>query len=197
MPLVVPGSPIGALELVRLGAQGFTDEEVTVFQVLAGQAEVAIQASLLVTEERKRHRFTEVLVDAAAALNEARTLEDVMRRTAEAAVDAVNVNCAALYLYDDDGENTAAWHSIHPDGEHDYTTFAKLSAREVPIEREILQTRRPVVRQRLAELHAERPELNTPGQRGGAVIPLRVGDRVQGVLYIWDGCRAWFAGPRV
>ena len=186
MPLVVPGSPIGALELVRLGAQGFTDEEVTVFQVLSGQAEVAIQASLLVTEERKRHRFTKVLVDAAAALNEANTLEEVMRGATEAAADAVSVSRAALYLYDDTGEHTAAWHSIHLDDEHDFAEFAKLSPRDVPVEREILQTCRPVVRERLAALHAERPDLNSPQQRGGAAIPLHVGDRVQGVLYIWE-----------
>ncbi len=186
MPLVVTGSPLGALDLVRFGNEGFSDEEVTVFQVLAGQAEVAIQASLLFAEERKRQRFGSVLVEAAAALNRATTQAEVMRHLAVSAAAAVGADRSTLYLYDDTGNATSAWYSLKHEHTDAYAVFAAMSPRDVPIEREILATKRPVFGARLAALLAEQPNLNPSGQRGGAAIPLRVGDRVQGALYLWE-----------
>lgn len=190
MPLVVTGSAIGVIDLVRLGNCAFSADELTIFQVLAGQAEVAVHASLLFAEERRRQRFASVLVEAAGALNRATTQMEVTRHLAESAAAAVAADRAMLCLYDDDAASTIAWYSLSTDHSSDFADFARMSPRDVPIERRVLATGRPVVGDQLATLLAERPDLNPSQQRGGAAVPLRVGNRIQGVLYIWDSAAA-------
>lgn len=184
-PLTVGDEMLGMMLLYRSADDRFTEDDCSLFRVLAGQAGVAIHASLLLDEERRRRLHATVLVNTAATVNRAGRLGQLVHDLSAAAATAVNVDRCSLYLYNESATRTIVSTIYGGDATASDDEFAALPPSEIPVERELLRMGAPITGDLLHQLLAERPELNTSGQRGGAAIPLTVQWRVQGAMYVW------------
>ena len=181
-PLSVRGEVAATIILARSSERRFSDEDFALFQVIAGQASVALQASLILDEERRRRRQATVLVEVAAALNQAGTIEQLAEQIATAAAAAVGAEHSALYLFDAEATSTIAAfrYGLPP------SATAQLSPRDVAVERELIATGKLITGKRLSELVRLQPEIHDSSYQSGTVLPLLLHGYVRGALYVWS-----------
>ena len=178
---------IGGIVLVRWSDERFGTEDLAIFQVLAGQAGIALHTALQFEEERRRRRHATALVQVSAALNAAGTIADLGRELVRNAAEAVGADRCALFVYDADATRTVDWAHVGYPSDEAVAVLADQGPLDIPVERELIATGRPVTGARLRHLLTGRPHADGFGVRGGAVVPLRIRGAVQGALYVWAG----------
>ncbi len=181
-PLRVRGEVTATIILARSSDQRFSDDDFELFQVLAGQASVALQASLILDEEQRRRRHATTLVEVAAALNRAATIEQLSEQIATAAARAVGVDRSSLYLYDEEASRTISSCQFG----FPRTASNDMPPRDIDVERELIAIGRLLTGERLSELVRLQPEVHGTAYRRGAALPILLHGRVRGTLYVWS-----------
>lgn len=78
LPLEVGGALLGALDIQSDHLAAFTDDDVRVFQSLAGQVAIAVENAARYQEEHSRRLLTETLYEVSRALSQTLDLEEVL-----------------------------------------------------------------------------------------------------------------------
>gem|GEM_PF-6285840 len=179
-PLQAAGQPIGVIVLGRTGTFRFGQADLEVFRILAAQAGVALQTSLLIEKERRRRRQAAALVEIVASLNRSLTLNDIAQSLTAGITAAVGVDRSVLWVYDETLSRTiiAVRYFGDRDGEELYDTYANAthsaSPYRFPVEREIMTSGEVFHGERLERLFGNQRHEHWDGQRGGAVIPVTI-----------------------
>jgi len=101
LPIVVGAQPWGVLLLLAPGRRPPAPEVLATLESMAEQVGVALGRAGLVAEAREKARRLEALTRLAATLAASMSLDDVLQRVVDAAVDAFGATEARVWLADD------------------------------------------------------------------------------------------------
>ena len=184
-PLRAFGAPVGVLAVVDRGTP-FTDEDVRLLEGLADTAALAIHNARLHEEERRRGEENRALLAAAEALTSTLDPAEVMQRIAAAARELTGAEGAALTMYaGEERERTQVMAAVG--------IMAPLQGVSVPsgasVTRMVADAGTPRSME-VAALPREMPSramLLSVGAEHAAMVPLRAGDEVVGILAVVNG----------
>ncbi len=100
VPLLARERLVGVLTLVHSVPDAFTDEHLELMQAIADQAGVAVLNARLYTESQRQARVMTALAESAASINTSLRMEDVLQRILNQAMQALQVETAAVALTD-------------------------------------------------------------------------------------------------
>lgn len=103
VPLHAKGEVLGALFAVTRGHRRFTDQDVQLLTSIGHQIGIAIENARLFEGERWRRQQATLLAEMARLTSSTLDLDQVLRLTAEYAVDALKVDHCLICLYDESG----------------------------------------------------------------------------------------------
>jgi GAF domain-containing protein len=140
-------------------------------------------------------RQTAVLLKVASALNEVDSLDALMPTIAEAA-EAIGVDRASVYAYDESRTRTVAsgLYGV-TDPPPSLSFLADMTPAEVPAEAEVIRTGRPLYRTHETPFPDPVP---APDWRSDLLVPLVADGVTQGVLYVRQtDAERWFVPDEV
>lgn len=100
VPLLAREQLVGVLTLVHSIPNAFNEEHLELMQAIADQAGVAVLNARLYTESQRQARVMTALAESAAAINTSLRMEDVLQRILNQAMQALQVETAAVALTD-------------------------------------------------------------------------------------------------
>jgi NtrC-family two-component system sensor histidine kinase KinB len=100
VPLLAREKLVGVLTLVHSLPNAFNDEHLELMQAIADQAGVAVLNARLYTESQRQARVMTALAEGAASINTSLRMEDVLQRILNQAMQALQVETAAVALTD-------------------------------------------------------------------------------------------------
>jgi GAF domain-containing protein/HAMP domain-containing protein len=101
VPLSSKGKVLGTLFVITYGYREFTDEDVQLLSSIGHQIGVAIDNAHLFEAERRRRQEATLLTEIAKLVSGTLNLDEVLRLTAECAVDVFDIDCCCVFLYDE------------------------------------------------------------------------------------------------
>lgn len=100
VPLLAREKLVGVLTLVHSIPNAFNEEHLELMQAIADQAGVAVLNARLYTESQRQARVMTALAESAAAINTSLRMEEVLQRILNQAMQAMQVETAAVALTD-------------------------------------------------------------------------------------------------
>jgi signal transduction histidine kinase len=185
VPLLAFGAPMGVLAVVDRQTP-FTAEDVRLLEGLADTAALAIHNARVHAAERRRGDENRALLAASEALLSTLDAGEVMGRIASVARDLTGADGAALTMYaGEQGERTQIMAAVG--------RLAPLAGVSVPTPGSVTRmaeasdAARTLVVDELPEDVPSRALLRSVGAHSVAVVPLRAGDEVVGILAVANG----------
>ena len=176
---------IGALAVGRPAGPSLNDEEVRLAQAFADQAAATLENARLYEEAERRRREAEVVADLARAINASLDLDTVLQRAAEGARELCQSDVAAIGLWEPDSETVVFRYWV---GARSDTYRAVCVTPGKGAGGQVLLTRRPFrTDDYAADPRIARDYVAAVGQEGVVamlVVPIRLGDRVEGLLHV-------------
>jgi GAF domain-containing protein/CheY-like chemotaxis protein len=105
LPIPVSGRTWGVMALISREPREFDTDEVTLLLAVAHQVGAAVGRAALFAEARENSRRFETLTRLAQTLTATLSLDDVLQRVVDAAVELFASSVARLWLVDDDGRH--------------------------------------------------------------------------------------------
>ncbi len=192
LPLMVGGRVTGVLTIAgRPEGAGFSDEEVAFLSTLGGSLGLALENARLFRQLQLRVRMLERLIDVGRVLSGSLDADRVIESAVASIRHALGVECCVLWLLDEDTGELVMKGSTGV-GPKLGAEAVRVSPQATLLEK-VLETGEPTM--------VEDVKLNTSGRqlpwcpadmRAVAVVPIRVGGKVVGVLQVHSpGPRRW------
>ena len=185
VPLRVKGRIIGAFAAGDRLGRVFAADEVRLAEALSDHAAVALDNARLYTEAERGRREAELLTELARAVNASLDLDTVLGRVTAAAKDLCGADLSRIALWDADREEMVFRYTVGTrvaDHEHVLLDEGKGLAGQV------LATGRPARTSRVLDdprLHPEYADMiRTEGSVAVLVAPIRMGERIEGLIYV-------------
>lgn len=186
VPMQWRGDIIGGFAIVwTREAHRFTTEELKLVKAIAGQIAVAIENAQLYVEAEQRRREAEVLAELTQAISGSLDLTTVLQRVVEGAKDLCGSDLARIALRDDAVGGMIVRHRVG-------TRYAGYDTLRIEPGKgaggQVQLTARPF---RTAHYHDDTrisPDYLDVAREEGVVtelvVPIRIADRVEGLLYV-------------
>ncbi|MEW5869629.1 MAG: GAF domain-containing protein [Chloroflexota bacterium] len=188
LPMLVGGELIGTLELASLAKDNYTEKDLDVLKLLAGQAGVAVKNALLYQEEQLRVTEMAGLATLAQAVSAIRDPQDLYNHLVESILPLIDAEMLGFLVYDENrrvlqGQNP--FHGIPANVVEWYQTTIQPGSPAEAIWHSaevIISTNAPEdPRLQAMELHHL---AQTAGIRHNVLVPLTTGGRMLGYLQI-------------
>jgi GAF domain-containing protein/HAMP domain-containing protein len=101
VPVSSKGNVLGTLFAMTHGYREFTDQDVQLLTSIGHQIGVAIENARLFEAESEQRQEATLLVEMAKLISGTLDLDEVLRLTAEYAVDVFDIHCCCIFLYDE------------------------------------------------------------------------------------------------
>jgi PAS domain S-box-containing protein len=185
VPLRAKGRIIGAFAAGDRPGRAFTADEVRLAEALADHAAAALENAQLYAEAGERWREAELLSELARAVNASLDLDTVLGRVTAAAKELCNADLARIAVWDAEREGMVFRYTVGARaGDHE-------DVRLMPgkgLAGEVLATGRPVRSADVLKDPRLHPDYAGMIRREGSVAvlvaPIRMGDGVEGLLYV-------------
>ncbi|MBI3636237.1 MAG: GAF domain-containing protein [Candidatus Rokubacteria bacterium] len=184
LPLLVQDRVIGALGIGARRGRIFSEEEVRLAETLGHQAAIALENARLYDDAERGRRQAEILARVARTVTGSLDLNTVLHAVAEAAREVTGSDMAMIALREPGGETAAMrqWVGTRYPGYGDVRIAPGLGTGG-----QVLATGRPF-RTACWELdprisHEYIDLVRAEGIVAEMVVPIRIGDRVEGLLY--------------
>jgi GAF domain-containing protein len=183
VPLKTKESVIGVLHVQSRQLNAFDQHDLTLLESLAHQAAMAIDNARLFEAERKRRQAATLLAEMSKLISGTLDLDQVLRLTAEYAVDVFDVDCCCILLRDEArGTLRPAVHTGF-----DHATAATITEVDFTpsetLRRVLFEQLRPLI---VEDVPSE-PYL-TPADlldlQSALVVPIEVGGRILGAVQL-------------
>jgi PAS domain S-box-containing protein len=185
VPLQVKGRIIGAFAAGDRLGRVFGAEEMRLAEALADHAAVALENARLYTEAEDRRQEAELLADLARTINASLDLDTVLGRVTAAAKDLCNADLARIALWDADRHGMVFRYTV---GTRAGGYEQVLLAPGKGLAGEVLATGRPVRTANVLSDSRLHPDyagmIRTEGSVAVLVAPIRMGERVEGLIYV-------------
>ena len=187
VPLRAKGRVIGAFAVGDRLGRVFTSDEIRLAEALADHAAAALENAQLYTEAGERGREAELLSELARAVNASLDLDTVLGRVTAAARELCNADLARIALWDGAREGMVFRYTVGTRGGDQAHEHVRLLPGR-GLGGEVLATGRPVRVGNVLEdprLHPDYAEMiRREGSVAVLVAPIRMGDGVEGLLYV-------------
>jgi GAF domain-containing protein/HAMP domain-containing protein len=190
VPLSSRGNMLGTLFAVTRGYREFSDQDVQLLTSIGHQVGVAIENARLFEAESRRRQEATLLVEMARLISGTLDLDEVLRLTAQYAVDVFDVHCCCVFLYDE-GEGTLR-PAVHI-GFEDETTFAADEVEFSPSEgmrQAVFDSLEPLIIEDVPSDPHLRPR-DLLDLQSALVVPIEVGGRRLGALQLGTRRPRW------
>jgi signal transduction histidine kinase/CheY-like chemotaxis protein len=193
-PMWRKGEMVGCFAIVWLRtAHGCTEGELRLADGIARQAAVALENARLYEEAQRGRREAEVLADVARTINASLDIDTVLQRVTEAARDLCGSDVARLALWDAAAQAVTIRYRAGDPRDQD----ARLPVEPWKgIGGLVLATGRPFRTDDYeADTRISKDYVETIRQLGvvaALAVPVRIGDKVQGLLYVGNRSRRPF-----
>jgi GAF domain-containing protein/two-component sensor histidine kinase len=104
VPLKTKEAVIGVLHVQSDRQNAFDEHDLVVLQSLAHQAAMAIENARLFEAERRRQQEATLLAEMARLITSTLNLDEVLRLTAQYAIDVFRIDCCCVFLLDEESE---------------------------------------------------------------------------------------------
>lgn len=118
VPLLIAGNLVGALELATLAKDSFSENDLEVVRLLAGQAAVAVNNALLYRQELHRSLELGGLAELAQSISVLRDPQDLYSRLIDSIRPLLDVEVLGFLIYDENRRSLEAqepFFGVHPD----------------------------------------------------------------------------------
>lgn len=185
VPLCYGSRVIGVIEIARLGAGQFDDDDVRLLELLAGHASVALENARLYEAQRREAESSGALLECAERLSQAMSCEEIAAAAVETAARLTGAAQSALWLEDPILRDYVCAASIGY--EEGFAELVRKRLRREPAERLVLSRETPFVLdasdgRQLFPFDSARSAVRT-----AAVAPLCAADGVRGWIAVPDG----------
>jgi len=187
VPLRVKGEIIGSLMIADKLGRVFTTTDISILEVFADQAALALENARLYGEAEQRRREAEVLDDVARSLSAALDLDTALQRVGEGARELCRADLARIALRDSEDAQGAMRFCYWPEGRYegwrDLRVVPGVGAGGI-----VFETGRPFRTQdylndpRVSSVFHE--VARAESVRAAMVVPICVEGRVEGLLYV-------------
>jgi len=191
VPLMVAGEPIGTLEMASLTQDGFSESDLEVLLIIAGQAAVALHNSLMYQEEQQRALELAGLANLAQAVSSLRDSQDLFSRLMEGIAPLLNVKVLGFLVYNENRqvlEGRTPFTGI-PDNVVEW--YQGLIPNGSPAESQWLSAE-PIISKSPEDSRLELFGLHhlalAAGVHYSVLMPLASGGRILGYLFAADKC---------
>jgi GAF domain-containing protein/CheY-like chemotaxis protein len=184
VPLRAKGQVLGVLTLAEPAVRSFREPEIALLQAFADQAALALDNARLHAETEQRRREAEVLAAVAGSIGASLDLDTVLQRVVEGARELAGSDTARIALREPGSDRFRFRYS---------GGLLRQSWQEVVIEPgkgtggQVLLTGRPFRTDNYLDDPRISPDYLALAEREGQVamlvVPIRIGDRVEGLLY--------------
>jgi PAS domain S-box-containing protein len=185
VPLIVRDSVIGALGVADRKGRMFDAEEIELAQVFAAHAALALENARIHEQTERRRKQAEVLASLARDIGASRDLRAVLQRIADSAREVAGADLASIALREPGSEAMVFAYLARAD----YRWRGQVRADPGKgVGGQVLLTGRPF----RTDNYAEDPRISkdyldvvrAEGIIAGLVVPIRVGDRIGGLLSV-------------
>ena len=182
-PLSSKGEVLGTLFAITRGYREFTDQDVQLLTSIGQQIGVAIENARLFEAESEQRQEATLLAEMAKLISGTLDLDEVLRLTAEYAVDVFNVHCCCIFLYDE-GKGT-----LRPAANIGFNDQAAAAITEVEfspsegLRRTVFESLQPLI---IEDVPSD-PHLSPQDildLRSALVVPIEVGGRRLGAMQL-------------
>jgi len=183
VPLRTKDSVIGVLHVQSRRLNAFDQHDLTLMESLAHQAAMAIDNARLFEAEQKMRQEATLLVEMSKLISGTLDLDEVLRLTAEYAVDVFEVDCCCIFLRDEGRGTLRA--AVHTGFDHPAAatiTDAEFMPSET-FQQMILERLRPLI----VEDVPSQPYLSPADLldvQSALVVPIEVGGRSLGAVQL-------------
>jgi GAF domain-containing protein/CheY-like chemotaxis protein len=185
VPLRVHDRIIGALGVADRAGRVFDAEEIRLAEVFADQAALALESARLHEETERGRRQAEVLTDLAGSIGAELDLGSVLQRVAEGARDLCGSEMARIALRQPDGDHATFRYGVgarDPDDHHVQIEPGHGAWGLVLTTGRSFRTDDWMADPRTSK--EERRMVETEGIVTELAVPIRIGDRVEGLLTV-------------
>jgi PAS domain S-box-containing protein len=192
-PMQVGGELLGILDVQSDRPGQLGEEEISLVETLASQVAVALRNAQLFREIQRRLREQEALLETSASISSTLELEEVLRRVAQAMVEAMNVTACSISSWDPQagtmtrlaGYTLRKARAEESWGEEIGESF---SLRDYPAMAHVLEAGEPLVVNVNDPLAAPQEKALLEAYEPGSVLmlPLRARDRVIGLVELYQ-----------
>ncbi len=183
VPLAVEDRIVGALGIVAEAGRLFTEEETRLVQAFASQAALALDNAQLLHESRTRQSRLETLVEVSRQLSGIQPLESLLDSIAQACGRLLGSESVGFRLLD--GDDLVVMGAA---GDARQVMSAPRLKRGESLSGRVAETGQPVIVPRVDDdprvLPQHQEALRRHGYRAWLGVPVKVGDRLIGVLSI-------------
>ncbi|UCC62803.1 MAG: GAF domain-containing protein [Anaerolineae bacterium] len=183
VPLSSKGKVRGTLFAVTHGYREFTDQDVQLLVSIGHQIGVAVDNARLFEAESRRRQEATLLAEMARLISGTLDLDEVLRLTAEYAVDVFDVHCCCVFLYDEIRGTLRPAAKIGFDPQVAATIADTEFLPGENMRRMVFETRQPLI----VEDVPSDPHLNPPellDLQSALVVPIEVGGQRLGALQL-------------
>jgi PAS domain S-box-containing protein len=185
VPLQVKGRIIGAFAAGDRLGRVFGAEEVRLAEALADHAAAALENARLYSEAEERRREAELLADVTRTVNASLDLDVVLGRVTAAAKEFCNADLARIALWDADRHGMVFRYTVGTRaGTHDHVVLLPGKG----LAGEVLATGRPARTANVLDDPRLHPDyagmIRAEGSVAVLVAPIRMGERVEGLIYV-------------
>ncbi len=185
VPVLLRGKVIGVLAAMHKAPRTFSADDVALLTALADHTAVTLDRATLARETQARRREAEVLAELASSINASLDLGTVLQRVAEGAKEVCGSDLARIALRDPGSGALVVRHRVG-------VRYERYDA--VRIEQgkgvggQVLVTGRPFRTDHYTEDPRFSKDYLEVAREEGVVtelaVPIRIGDRVEGLLYV-------------
>jgi len=191
VPLSSKGKVLGALFTITHGYREFTDQDVQLLTSIGNQIGVAIDNAHLFEAERRRRQEATLLAEVAKLISGTLDLDEVLRLTAECAVDLFDVGCCCIFQHTEERETLTPAVQIGIDMSTGHTEVNQIPPAMDRVEFTPSQSMRQTVFEELQPLIVEDVTANphlSPSHllnlQSALVVPIEVGGRRLGAMQL-------------
>jgi PAS domain S-box-containing protein len=185
VPLRVKGRVVGAFMAGDRLGRVFAADDGRLAEALADHAAVALDNARLYRDAEERRYEAELLAELARAITASLDLDTVLGRVTAAAKELCGADLARIALWDAGRQGMAFQYTVGTRvGDHDHVLLTPGKG----LAGEVLATGRPVRTDRVLDdprLHPDDAEMvRTEGSLAVLVAPIRMGERIEGLIYV-------------
>jgi PAS domain S-box-containing protein len=185
VPLRVKGRVVGAFAAGDRLGRVFAADEMRLAEALADHAAVALENARLYRDAEDRRHEAELLAELARAITASLDLDTVLGRVTAAAKELCGADLARIALWDAGRQGMVFQYTVGTrvsDHDHVLLTAGKGLAGEVLATGRAVRTERVLDDLRLHPDYADM--IRTEGSVAVLVAPIRMGERIEGLLYL-------------
>ena len=182
VPLHSKGKVMGALFAATHGYREFTDQDVQLLTSIGHQVGVAIENAQLLRAERRQRQEATLLAEMAKLISGTLDLDEVLRLTAEYAVDVFDVHCCCIFLLDEGTRTLRPAAQIGHDDPANVLNKIEFIPSETLVQT-VFDSLQPLI---VEDVHSN-PHLDPRGfldLQSALVVPIEVGGRRLGAMQL-------------